>query len=118
METDFVNSCISSRLKTKASPPARIGLALGTSADREAIYRIRHAVYARELGQHAANGAGRLRDSLDEWNVYLVAKIDGEIAGFVSVTPPGKPGYSIDKYFARELLPFRFDAQLHEVRLL
>jgi histidinol-phosphate/aromatic aminotransferase/cobyric acid decarboxylase-like protein len=51
-------------------------------------------------------------------NVYLVATIAGEIAGFVSITPPGEAGYSIDKYFARHDLPLRFDDDLYEVRLL
>ncbi len=97
-------------------PPLR--LALASSADREAIYRLRHAVYAAELGQHSTNDEGRLRDALDGFNEYVVAAEDGEIAGFVSLTPPGRDGYSIDKYFARQDLPFAFDEGLWEVRLL
>jgi hypothetical protein len=31
-------------------------------ADREAIYRLRHRVYASELRQHAENAGGRLVD--------------------------------------------------------
>ena len=54
-----------------ASKP--IVLRLATATDREEIYRLRHAIYARELGQHAANADGRLSDALDEFNVYLVA---------------------------------------------
>ena len=50
----------------------------------------------KELGQHAVNGKGRLSDALDQANVYLVAKTGAEIAGFVSVTPPGGAGFSID----------------------
>src|SRR6266446_7130760 len=63
-------------------------LSLATQADREVIYRLRHEVYARELGQHAASPAGQLRDALDDWNIYLVARIGGQIAGFISLTPP------------------------------
>src|SRR5437867_67561 len=65
-----------------------IFLSVATEAEREAIYRLRHEVYARELGQHAASPAGRLRDALDDWNIYLVARIGGQIAGFISLTPP------------------------------
>ncbi len=89
-----------------------------TVEDRIAIYRARHEVYARELGQHAANSAGRLRDTLDDDNVYLVARVDGELGGFVSITPAGQPAYSIDKYFTRASLPFPVDDGLCEVRLL
>src|SRR5213593_3810787 len=63
-------------------------LSVATEADRQVIYRLRHEVYARELGQHAANLSGSLRDALDDWNIYLVAKISGQIAGFISLTPP------------------------------
>ena len=86
--------------------------------DREEIYRIRHDVYACELRQHAANAAATLRDSLDATNVYLIARVAGKIAGFISITPPGLPSYSIDKYFARDTLPFAIDDGLHEIRLL
>lgn len=95
-----------------------ITLAFATERDRDAIAVIRHQVYARELGQHAENGDGRLTDALDAVNVYLVAKVAGTIAGFVSVTPPGDAGYSIDKYFPRETVPVMFDRGLYEVRLL
>jgi histidinol-phosphate/aromatic aminotransferase/cobyric acid decarboxylase-like protein/GNAT superfamily N-acetyltransferase len=93
-------------------------LSLATDADREEIYRLRHEIYAHELGQCATNGNGRLTDALDAWNIYLVAKVGREIAGFISITPPGNPSYSIDKYFTRESLPFPVDQQLSEIRLL
>jgi histidinol-phosphate/aromatic aminotransferase/cobyric acid decarboxylase-like protein len=93
-------------------------LETATVEDRIAIYRARHEVYARELCQHAANAAGRLRDLLDDDNVYLVARVDGELGGFVSITPAGRPTYSIDKYFSRAALPFPVDDGLCEVRLL
>jgi len=87
-------------------------LSLATQADREEIYRLRHEVYARELGQHAATPAGSLRDALDDWNIYLVAKFADQIAGFISLTPPcagqrsAEFHYSIDKYIRRDALPF------------
>jgi histidinol-phosphate/aromatic aminotransferase/cobyric acid decarboxylase-like protein/GNAT superfamily N-acetyltransferase len=98
--------------------PSLFVLSLADERDREAIHRIRHEVYACELGQHHVNAGGRLRDALDDWNYYLVAKLGGEIGGFISITPPGRPSYSIDKYFVREALPFGIDNKLYEVRLL
>ena len=95
-----------------------ISLRIANERDREEIYAIRHRIYASELGQHAENADGRLTDALDATNVYLVAIIDGELAGFVSITLPGGAGYSIDKYFARDELPLSFDDGLYEVRLL
>jgi len=96
----------------------RITLSLANEGDRQSIYAIRHQVYARELRQHPENTAGRLRDTLDEVNTYLVAKCAGEIVGFVSVTPPNVFGYSLDKYFPRVDLPLILDRGLYEVRLL
>ena len=103
---------------TTPPPSSSFVLSVADDRDRETIHRIRHEVYARELGQHHVNPAGRLRDALDDWNFYLVAKLGEEIGGFISITPPGRPSYSIDKYFARETLPFPFDDKLYEVRLL
>lgn len=85
---------------------------------REAIYRARHEVYALELGQHQPNAEGLLRDRLDEVNRYIVATRGGTLAAFVSITPPGAHGYSIDKYFEREALPFELGSGTYEIRLL
>jgi hypothetical protein len=93
-------------------------VSVAVAAERKAIYRFRHDVYARELEQHGTNSSGCLRDSLDDRNVYLVAKVQGEMAGFISITPPARATYSIDKYFSRDKLPFPFDDRLYEVRLL
>jgi histidinol-phosphate/aromatic aminotransferase/cobyric acid decarboxylase-like protein len=107
--------------KAKADKHAageRFAVSTGNCAEREEIYRLRHEVYAQELGQHPLNSSKRLRDSLDEENVYIVAKVAGKMVGFISVTTPGRAGYSIDKYFAREALPFPVDENLYEIRLL
>jgi histidinol-phosphate/aromatic aminotransferase/cobyric acid decarboxylase-like protein/N-acyl-L-homoserine lactone synthetase len=93
-------------------------LTLADARDREEIYRIRHEVYATELGQHPENAAGRLTDSLDAVNTYLVARRAGVLLGFVAVTPPNETGYSLDKYFSRADVPVAFDDGLYEVRLL
>jgi histidinol-phosphate/aromatic aminotransferase/cobyric acid decarboxylase-like protein len=87
-------------------------------ADRPAIYRARHSVYAAELGQHAINDAGELRDALDAVNEYFLMERGAELVGFVSVTPPEGGRYSIEKYVARDTLPFRVDERTYEIRLL
>lgn len=97
---------------------ARYCIALATGPERAHIAALRHEVYALELGQHAANRDGRLADALDAYNINLVARTGGAVGGFVSLTPPGSPAYSIDKYFPREQLPFAVDDGLWEVRLL
>jgi histidinol-phosphate/aromatic aminotransferase/cobyric acid decarboxylase-like protein len=96
----------------------RISISLAKDHDRKSIYAIRHQVYAVELGQHDVNEAEKLTDRLDAVNTYIVAKAENRIVGFVSVTPPNKLGYSIDKYFVRKELPFVFDQSLYEIRLL
>lgn len=96
----------------------RITIDLATEADRLEIYRLRHQVYAAELHQHQENSEARLSDSLDAHNTYLKASVHGQLGGFVSITPPDSPSYSVDKYFRREDLDFPFDSGLYEVRLL
>ncbi len=116
-----IRSTLRHRLAPSATPPAPSPSFLVSEAsgkDREVIHGIRHEIYARELGQHSTNGEGRLRDRIDEFNHYISIRIRGEIAGFVSLTPPGDHPYSIDKYFERESLPFDCDSRLYEVRLL
>jgi histidinol-phosphate/aromatic aminotransferase/cobyric acid decarboxylase-like protein/predicted GNAT family N-acyltransferase len=91
---------------------------MATSEDRPAIYRLRHEVYATELGQHPENAQQQLSDGLDEFNHYIVATSDDEIVGFLSITPPGHGRYSVDKYVTRDELPVPVDDGLYEVRLL
>jgi histidinol-phosphate/aromatic aminotransferase/cobyric acid decarboxylase-like protein/N-acyl-L-homoserine lactone synthetase len=86
--------------------------------DRLEIYRIRHSVYGEELGQHNLNREGVLHDDLDDFNHYIVAKDEEEIRGFVSITPPDRNRYSVDKYFPRNQISISFDESVYEVRLL
>src|SRR5579863_9957853 len=95
----------------------RRAVSLADAHDREEIYRLRHHVYASELGQHPENRERLLRDALDDFNLYLVGREEGEIAAFVSITPPSNGRYSIDKYLSRSELPFPADAGLFEIRL-
>ncbi len=91
---------------------------IATAADREQIYRIRHAVYADELGQHASNAEGVLQDALDAVNSYIVVLRDDAVAAFIAITSPQSGAFSIDKYFSRAELPLRFHDALYELRLL
>lgn len=100
---------------------ATLSLSLADDADREAIYQSRHDVYARELRQRPENDDRRLTDDLDARNIYIVAKTDGALAGYVSLTPPSPDGaarFSIDKYVSRADLPFAVDDSVYEIRLL
>lgn len=96
----------------------RVRISLATDAEREEIRRLRHAVYATELHQHAENARGQLSDDLDEFNVQIVAMRSGALLGFVTITPPRGGRFSIDKYFNRRELPFDIGDGVHEVRLL
>ena len=114
-----INASLSSKAKgQERMNTGTFSISFATEEEREEIYRVRHEVYARELGQHPVNATARLRDPLDDGNVYLIARIAGELAGFISITPPSLGSYSIDKYFARETLPFPADESLYEIRLL
>ncbi|MER5322980.1 histidinol-phosphate aminotransferase family protein [Streptosporangium roseum] len=97
---------------------AILELRLASEADRERIYRLRHEVYARELGQHLPNETERLTDVLDEANVYIVAAHGADLVGFISVTPPWTDRYSIDKYFRREEHPALSQDGVFEIRVL
>lgn len=95
-----------------------IEISIATSNDRNKIYKYRHEVYAVELMQHPSNDASRIEDQLDADNIYIVAKINAEIVGFISITPPHKNQYSIDKYLSRQEIPFDIDSKTFEMRIL
>ena len=95
-----------------------VEISFATSDDRNKIYRIRHEVYASELMQHPQNEGKIFQDKFDDFNTYIVAKINSKIVGFISVTPPTKNDYSIDKYFTRKEIPFTVDDGTFEMRIL
>lgn len=88
---------------------------IADQSDREEIYKLRYLIYAEELHQHEANEEKMLSDTLDEWNTYVVVRIDGNISGFVCITPPGKT-YGLDRYIGREKYPYIYD-NMYEGRL-
>lgn len=93
-------------------------LRLATSADRPAIYRMRHDVYAAELGQHALREDRVLHDALDDENLYVVAERAGDVVGFVSLTTPGAQRFGIEKYLASHELPVQRGPAVWETRIL
>ncbi|AWT42438.1 MULTISPECIES: histidinol-phosphate aminotransferase family protein [Streptomyces] len=93
-------------------------LRAATPEDLEWIHELRHRVYAEELGQHAPDPSGRLRDGLDGANVYLVAARGTARVGFVSLTPPWVGRYGLDKYLTRAELPLLDGDDPFEVRIL
>lgn len=96
----------------------KVRIALAKQSDRPSIYRMRHDVYANELGQHVVQQDAMLSDALDESNTYIVATMFGRLAGFISITPPELGRYSIEKYVDRKELPVQFDDRTYEVRIL
>ena len=93
-------------------------LRLAEDRDRQAIYRLRHEVYAEELHQHQPNITHTLTDALDAANLYLVALVGGELAGFISLTPPEAARFSLEKYIPLPELPFARNHDVFEARLL
>ena len=76
----------------------QIEISFATGVDRSEIYSLRHDVYASELMQHPENEARLFQDKFDDFNTYIVAKINAIIVGFICVTPPTKNEYSILLY--------------------
>jgi histidinol-phosphate/aromatic aminotransferase/cobyric acid decarboxylase-like protein len=113
---ETLRKMVGGSVNPKSSGSFRIAPA--TEADRPFIYRMRHDVYAAELGQHAVQQKAMLSDALDETNIYITAKLRGELAGFISITPPGRGRYSIEKYLRRDELPIRLDERTYEIRIL
>lgn len=101
---------------TSARPTLR--LALASTADRPAIFRLRHDVYATELGQYDQREDGELPDRDDLHCRYVGAWLGDELVGFVAVTPPTSPTYSVDRYLSRSEVRHPFDDTLFEIRAL
>ena len=57
----------------------KIKVSIASEVDRKKIYKIRHDVYAKELGQHKKNSEMLLTDVLDEFNIYFVAKFSNAV---------------------------------------
>ena len=67
---------------------------VATEKDWDAIAQLNHNVYALELGQHAPNQQGRKTDRLHDTNLYLVAYVEEELVGMLSITLPSRAPFS------------------------
>lgn len=96
----------------------KLRLSPATTAHRNDIDRIRHNVYASELGQFSLRSNGMLKDRPEVESIYITATDGDTLVGFVGITPPASPRYSVDHYLSRSDIPVQFDAQLYEIRAL
>jgi histidinol-phosphate/aromatic aminotransferase/cobyric acid decarboxylase-like protein len=87
-----------------------------SASDADAIAALRHHVYAEELGQYDRNAQERLRDE-HPCATVLCAKRDGQLVGYVMLTPPGAP-LRIEHYVRREALPVAIGPHTAEARQL
>lgn len=69
--------------------PVALDLVHKEGETRAEIYRARHSIYSRELGQYPISPEGALSDYTDAYNVYVTATGGRALQGFVAVTPPG-----------------------------
>ncbi len=102
---------------TVISPP-RIRISVANAEERQAVYRMRHEVYCTELGQYQECQDGSLPDASDVHSLYLIASVDGKLVGFVGITPPDSPSFSIEKHLSRDAIPMALDRHTFEVRAL
>ena len=92
---------------------------IATEQDWDAISQLIHNTYALELGQYAANQSERITDRFHPTNLYIVAYVQDELVGMLSMTLPSTAPFSTLKR-----LPFVSEdikAHLHktaEIRLL
>jgi histidinol-phosphate/aromatic aminotransferase/cobyric acid decarboxylase-like protein/GNAT superfamily N-acetyltransferase len=97
---------------------ARLTLAVADEAGREAVRRLRHRVYAEELGQYEVRPDGALPDPPGVETTYIVATDGDGLAGFVGVTAPASERFSVDRFVDRARLPFPIDRSTYEIRAL
>jgi len=74
--------------------------------------------YALELSQYESRPYGVLPDTENLHSICIVDTIDGEIAGFIGITPPSSLLFSVDRYLHRNEITFMFDHRLSEIRAL
>src|SRR5690349_13406601 len=89
----------------------RIKLTVAGAAEREMIYRARHTVYATELGQYETRTDETLPDADGVQSVYIVASLAGKLAGFIGITPPASPRFSLEKHLSFTREPHDFEVR-------
>ena len=99
-------------------PRQCLRISIANTDERESIYHMRHDIYATELGQYKSRTNESLPDTGNVNSVYITASFDGKLAGFVGITHPDSPQFSVDKFLSREEIPLTFDESLYEIRAL
>jgi predicted GNAT family N-acyltransferase len=92
---------------------------IANEKDWTAIAQLNHDTFAVELGQYLPNDLGQKTDRLHETNVYLVAYVQDELAGMLSITLPSTAPYSTLQRLS--YVPEDIQNNLHktaEIRLL
>jgi histidinol-phosphate/aromatic aminotransferase/cobyric acid decarboxylase-like protein len=109
---------MSAGVSMKAPLTKRLRLSLANAAERELIAKARHTVYVTELKQYTVRPGERLAEPNGVESVYIGAWIDDGLAGFIAVTPPSSPRFSLEKHVPLADLAFARDAGVYEIRAL
>ncbi|MFT5128201.1 MAG: histidinol-phosphate/aromatic aminotransferase/cobyric acid decarboxylase-like protein [Rhodothermales bacterium] len=100
-----------------SASPSRIRVSVASAVERVVLYRLRHDVYCTELGQYEERSDGSLPDAVDIHSHYVIATIDDTLVGFVGITAPDSPRFSVEKHLG-EAMPVDLDEQTYEIRAL
>ncbi len=96
----------------------QLSIAAADDDAKAAIFSLRHDIYADELHQYESTLDRTLPDAPEVQSVYLALWAEPELIGFVGITPPNSPRFSIEKQLRREEQSFLFDDSLYEIRAL
>lgn len=92
---------------------------IANEQDRDAIAKLIYETYALELGQYTPNESERLTDRLHDTNLYILAYMQDELVGMLSMTLPSTASFSTLKRLP--FVPKDIEDNLHktaEIRLL
>lgn len=82
------------------------------------LFQLRYKVYVNELSQYNKQSNLILMDDDDIKTTFITATSDNKILGFIGITSPKSPRYSIDKYLSRDNGILDFNNKLYEIRAL
>ena len=91
---------------------------LSTPDDKAKISEMIHEIYAKELGQYNVNSENSIIDKYDETNNYIVAYLQDELVGMVSITRPNDAKISTLNRVPKDNPIHKSIDDIAEVRLL
>lgn len=62
---------------------------IATAGEMRHLWKLNHDVYCEELSQHVTDPSGERIDRLHGNATYFIARIESDVVGMLSVTPPG-----------------------------